>query len=76
MTDLPTTPGVIAPKGAGAFVAKISAAGTLAYLTYIGSGAMTFTPFFTPATRISAVAVDAAGNAFAAGSTWDPSCRF
>ena len=46
VTDLPTTPGVMVPNGAGAFIAKISAAGTLAYLTYIGTGAISFTAVF------------------------------
>ncbi len=73
VTDLPTTPGALTPTGAGAFVAKVNAAGTaLAYLTYIGTGGITFNPFFTPATTASALAVDAAGNAYLAGTTFDP----
>ena len=42
-------PGVLTPNGAGAFIAKMNAAGTaLSYLTYIGSGGQVLTPFFTP----------------------------
>ena len=76
VTDLPTTPGVVTPNGAGAFIAKVSTAGTLAYLTYIGSGATTLVPFFNPATTLRALAVDAAGNVYAVGSTWDPKLPF
>lgn len=40
-TNLPTTAGVLAPNGIGAFVAKVNAGGTgLGYLTYIGSGSV------------------------------------
>ncbi len=77
VTDLPTTPGVLTPTGSGAFVAKVNAAGAaLAYLTYIGSGGFTLSPNFTTANRASALAVDAAGNAFVAGSTWDDKLPF
>jgi hypothetical protein len=73
VTDLPTTSGVLNPKGAGAFVAKVNAAGTaLAYLTYIGTGGQTLSPNFSPANAVRAMAVDAAGNAYVAGSTFDP----
>jgi hypothetical protein len=73
VTDLPTTPGILTPTGSGAFVAKVNAAGTaLSYLTYIGSGSQTTQPFFTPKNRMSALAVDASGNAYVAGTTWDP----
>jgi uncharacterized protein (TIGR03437 family) len=75
--DLPTTPGVITPSGSGAFIAKVNAAGTaLAYLTYLGSAARTLPPFFTPATNVRALAVDAAGNAFVAGGAWDAELTF
>jgi uncharacterized protein (TIGR03437 family) len=76
VTDLPTTPGVMVPNGAGAFLAKVSAAGSLAYLTYVGSGAISFVPFFLPATTVSALSVDVQGNVYATGSTWDPKLPF
>src|SRR5206468_492258 len=59
-----------------AFIAKISAAGTLAYLTYLGAGAISFTPFFIPATTVRSLAVDASGSAYVTGSTWDPKLPF
>ncbi len=65
-SNLPVTPGVVQPNGVGGFVAKVNPAGTaLNYLTYIGSS-RTFYPI------LYAVAVDAAGNAYIAGSTDDP----
>jgi uncharacterized protein (TIGR03437 family) len=73
VVDLPTTPGVLMPKGAGAWVAKVNAAGTaLAYFTYLTAGSVTVQPYFSPATSISGFAVDAAGHVFVAGSTYDP----
>ena len=52
VTDLPTTPGVLVPSGAGAFAAKVNTAGSsLAYLTYLGQGAETLPPLFSPHTR-------------------------
>jgi hypothetical protein len=72
VTDLPTTPGVLVVTGSGAFLAKVNTAGTaLSYLTYLGTAGRTLPPFFTPATRLNALSVDLAGNAFAAGTTWD-----
>jgi uncharacterized protein (TIGR03437 family) len=69
-TNLPTTAGVLAPNGIGAFVAKINTGGTgLGYLTYIGSG-QAENPVLE--TTVSAIAVDAAGNAYLAGETDDP----
>lgn len=68
-TNLNTTPGVVQPNFGGetamnqqgdAFVAKFSSSGALVYLTYLGgSGDDTAT----------AIAVDAAGNAYITGST-------
>jgi uncharacterized protein (TIGR03437 family) len=69
VTDLPTTTGVLFPTGAGGWVAKLDAAGTTAWLTYLDTRGETLPPFFTPATFVRALAVDAAGNAFVAGST-------
>ena len=70
--DLPTTAGVLLAQGTGAFVAKVNAAGTaLVYLTYIGAGYHPVTPFTNPANTVSAIAADAAGNAYLAGSTFD-----
>ncbi len=73
-TDLPTTAGVLSPKGIGAFVAKIAAGGaSLSYLTYVDSGQTQFNPLYGPSTGVSAIAVDASGNAYLAGYTNDPS---
>jgi uncharacterized protein (TIGR03437 family) len=72
-TNLPTTAGVLSPNGIGAFVAKVNAGGTgLSYLTYIGSGRIGNSPYFGPENFVNAIAVDAAGNAYLAGQTFDP----
>jgi uncharacterized protein (TIGR03437 family) len=72
--DLPTTPGAFLTKGPGAFVAKVNAAGSaLAYLTYISPTNFIYAPNANPAVIAAAIAVDAAGNAFLAGATFDPS---
>ena len=69
--DLPATPGALVAHGIGAFVAKVNAAGTaLSYLTYLGTGS--YGPYGFPATTASALAVDAEGNAYVVGSTFDP----
>jgi uncharacterized protein (TIGR03437 family) len=73
VTDLPVTSAAMQPKGIGAFVAKVNAAGTgMAYLTYLGTGMQVVQPYLAPATSATALAVDAAGDAYVAGSTWDP----
>jgi len=62
-TGLPVTPGALLTTGAGAFVMKINAAGTgLVYLTMLDA---------TAETTLTAIAADAAGNAYIAGSTAD-----
>jgi uncharacterized protein (TIGR03437 family) len=72
--DLPTTAGAFLTKGPGAFVAKVNAAGSaLAYLTYISPTNFIFAPNANPANIAAAIAVDAAGDAFLAGATFDPS---
>ena len=72
-TDLPVTAGVLAPKGIGAFAAKIAAGGaSLSYLTYLDSGQTQLNPFYAPTTWVSAIAADASGNAYLAGYTNDP----
>jgi uncharacterized protein (TIGR03437 family) len=72
--DLPTTPGAFLTKGPGAYVAKVNAAGSaLAYLTYISPTNFIYTPHANPAVIAAAIAVDAAGDAFLAGATFDPS---
>jgi uncharacterized protein (TIGR03437 family) len=72
-TNLPTTAGVLTPKGIGAFVAKVNAGGTgLGYLTYIGSGNVGGAPFGSADNIVYAIAVDAVGNAYLAGRTDDP----
>ncbi len=71
-TNLPVTSGGAA--GYGAFAAKINAAGNqLAYLTYLGPPSGQLEPF-GPAQEITATAIaaDAAGNAYLTGSTDDP----
>jgi uncharacterized protein (TIGR03437 family) len=73
-TDLPTTPGAFLTKGTGAFVAKVNAAGSaLAYLTYISATNFILAPNANPANIAAALTVDTAGNAYLAGSTFDPS---
>jgi len=74
---LPTTPGALRTDGLGAFIAKVNSSGTgLVYLTLLGSlnnnlPGSTF-PRSSPATAISAIAADAAGNAYITGATSDP----
>jgi uncharacterized protein (TIGR03437 family) len=71
--NLPTTAGAFLTKGPGAFVAKVNAAGSaLAYLTYISPTNFIYTPNANPANIAAAIAVDAAGDAFLAGATFDP----
>jgi uncharacterized protein (TIGR03437 family) len=70
--NLPTTEGALSPNGVGAFVAKINPAGAgVGYLTYIGSGETVSGNSESPANTLSAIAVDAAGNAYLAGSSAD-----
>jgi uncharacterized protein (TIGR03437 family) len=72
--DLPTTPGAFLTKGPGAYVAKVNATGSaLAYLTYISPTNFIYAPNANPANIAAAIAVDAAGDAFLAGATFDPS---
>jgi uncharacterized protein (TIGR03437 family) len=71
--DLPTTAGAFLTNGTGAFVAKVNAAGSaLAYLTYISATNFIISPNANPANIAAAIAVDAAGNAYLAGATFDP----
>jgi uncharacterized protein (TIGR03437 family) len=73
VTDLPVTAAALQPNGIGAFVAKVSPAGTgLVYLTYLGTGMQVVQPFLAIATTATALAVDTSGDAYVAGSTWDP----
>ncbi|MGD0776198.1 MAG: SBBP repeat-containing protein, partial [Candidatus Solibacter sp.] len=66
--DLPTTSGALLGQGTGAFVAKVNAAGTaLVYLTYLGPGYNPVSPNTNPANTVTAIAADAAGNAYVAG---------
>jgi uncharacterized protein (TIGR03437 family) len=72
--DLPTTAGAFLTNGTGAFVAKVNAAGSaLAYLTYISATNFVYAPNANPANIAAAIAVDAAGNAYLTGATFDPS---
>ena len=72
-TNLPTTTGVLAPNGIGAFVAKVNAGGTgLGYLTYIGSGEVGYPPFANADNTVYKIAVDGTGSAYLAGVTDDP----
>ena len=71
-TPLPTTTGVVAPKGIGAFAAKINGGGTgVGYLTYLGSGNLPGT-FPSPENKVTQILVDATGNAYLSGTTFDP----
>jgi len=70
--DLPVTPGGM--PGLGAFAAKVNTAGNqLAYLTYLGPpGGMDVVDYGPSETiNASAIAVDAAGDAYLTGSTND-----
>jgi uncharacterized protein (TIGR03437 family) len=72
-TGLPTTPGALRTDGLGAFIAKVNASGTsMAYVTLLGAANFAPTPFVNPGTVANAIAADAAGNAYVAGSTSDP----
>jgi hypothetical protein len=71
VTDLPVTAGAMQPNGIEAFLAKVNATGTgLVYLTYLGAGMEVIQPYL--ASAATALAVDAAGDAYVAGWTWDP----
>jgi uncharacterized protein (TIGR03437 family) len=71
-TDLPTTSGAVSPTGFGAFVAKVKPAGAgLSYLTYLSPGQLGVQGLITGETTLNAITVDAAGNAYLAGSTND-----
>lgn len=60
--NFPTTPGAYRTQGAGAFVAKLNPTGTaLVYSTFLGDTGSGIT---------SGLAVDSAGNAYAAGATY------
>jgi uncharacterized protein (TIGR03437 family) len=60
-SDFPTTAGVYRTQGGGAFAAKLNPAGAaLVYSTFLGGDGSGIT---------SGVAIDSAGNAYAAGST-------
>jgi uncharacterized protein (TIGR03437 family) len=72
ITNLPSTPGAFLQTGPGPFVAKVNAAGTaLDYLTYLSNGNTGVYPYTKPASVAIALAVDAAGNAYLAGTTVD-----
>ena len=73
-TGLPTTPGALRTDGIGAFIAKVNASGTgMGYVTLLGAANYAPAgPFVNPGTLAYAIAADAAGNAYVAGSTSDP----
>jgi uncharacterized protein (TIGR03437 family) len=75
-TGLPATPGALRTDGIGAFVAKVNASGTgLAYVTFLGAANYfppPSAPGSSPGNNVSAIAADAAGNAYITGSTSDP----
>ena len=73
---LPVTAGALLASGIGAFVAKVNADGAgLGYLTSLGSANYAPPPVSVnsaPGNIVWAIAADAAGNAYIAGSTSDP----
>jgi len=72
-TDLPTTAGVLASEGMGAFVAKVNSGGAgIAYLTYVGSGSYFPAYAAQPDTVLNAMAIDATGDVYLSGATSDP----
>jgi uncharacterized protein (TIGR03437 family) len=73
-TDIPTTSGVLASQGIGAFVMKVKSGGTgIGYLTYLGAGNYFGTGYPPqPSNVINSLAVDAAGDAYLSGETNDP----
>ncbi len=74
VSDLPTTPGAFLRTGVGAWVARVKASGDgLDYLTYLGAASrIPSPPLPDPGNWATALAVDAAGNAWIAGKTTDP----
>ena len=69
---LPTTKGFLTPRGLGAWAARVNASGArLDYLTYLGAGEFYAAFIGQPATIVSGLAVDAAGNAYVVGGTSD-----
>ena len=73
VTDLPTTPGALVPRGIGAWVARVKASGAgLDYLTYLGSANYVLSPFANPGNLAGGLAVDGSGNAYVIGKTNDP----
>jgi len=67
------TPGALRTNGIGAFVAKIAAGGSsLSYMTPLGAGNYPLGGNSAPYNLVSAIAVDAAGNAYLTGTTQDP----
>ena len=71
--DFPTTPGAFQTESqaefmsSDGFVSKLNSTGrSLIFSTYLGGGG----PFGTGQDSISSLAIDAAGNAFVAGTTW------
>lgn len=73
-TNLPTTLGVLAPTGVGAFIAKVIPAGTVSYSTYLCSTETIegSTTAYLAGQSVTAIVVDAAGNAYLGGLTEDP----
>ena len=71
---LPTTPGAFLPDGVGAFAAKVNSSGTgMVYVTLMDGATYGSGTFVGATTSVFAIAVDAAGDAYLAGSTSDPS---
>jgi uncharacterized protein (TIGR03437 family) len=75
-TGLPATTGAIQTTGLGAFVFKVNAGGAgIRYLTMLGSANYFPPPVATnsaPGNFVTAIAADAAGNAYITGCTSDP----
>ena len=67
------TPGALLTSGIGAFILKVNANGAaLGYLTFLGSGVNGMGNLPSPASTLTAISADAAGNVYLAATTNDP----
>jgi uncharacterized protein (TIGR03437 family) len=68
------TPGALLTSGIGPFILKVNANGAgLGYLTFLGAGVNGgFSPFVSPASGVTAISADQAGNVYLVATTSDP----